>query len=42
MATLRNHAIGALRRAGHDNIAAALRHVSCQPYIRPFDLIGLP
>lgn len=31
MATLRNHAISTLRRAGHHNIAAALRHVSCRP-----------
>ncbi|WP_222109790.1 hypothetical protein [Streptomyces cupreus] len=42
MATLRNYANGTLRRAGHHNIAAALRHVSYRPHTRPLDLIGLP
>ncbi|MFF0204439.1 hypothetical protein [Streptomyces sp. NPDC005017] len=41
MATWRNHAISTLRRAGHRNIAAALRHLSYRPHTRPLDLIGL-
>ncbi|MDH2394011.1 hypothetical protein QCN29_35760 [Streptomyces sp. HNM0663] len=34
MATLRNRAIGTLRRAGHHNTAAALRHLSYRPHTR--------
>jgi predicted transposase YbfD/YdcC len=41
MATLRNHAINQLRAAGHDNIAAALRDVSYQPFTRPLELLGI-
>ncbi|WP_243980140.1 hypothetical protein [Streptomyces sp. NEAU-YJ-81] len=41
MATLRNLAVSTLRRAGHQNIAAALRHVSSQPFSRPLDLLGI-
>ncbi|WP_431045366.1 ISAs1 family transposase [Streptomyces sp. P1-3] len=41
MATLRNLAVSTLRRAGHQNIAAALRHVSYQPFTRPLDLLGI-
>ena len=32
MAALRNTAIGVLRRAGHDNIAAAIRHYAARPH----------
>lgn len=38
MATLRNTAVSILRLAGHDNIAAALRHHSRNPH-RPVDLL---
>ncbi|MFD4525846.1 transposase [Streptomyces sp. NPDC058470] len=41
MAALRNLAVSTLRRAGHQNIAAALRHVSYQPFTRPPDLLGI-
>jgi predicted transposase YbfD/YdcC len=40
MASLRNLAIGALRLAGHPNLAAALRHISRDP-ARPLTLLGL-
>ena len=38
MATIRNTVVGVLRLAGHDNIAAALRHHSRDPR-RPIDLL---
>ncbi|MFF8618555.1 ISAs1 family transposase [Streptomyces sp. NPDC015350] len=41
MATLRNLAINTLRAAGHRNIAAGLRHTSCEPLTRPLDLLGI-
>ncbi|MFD5463946.1 ISAs1 family transposase [Kitasatospora sp. NPDC127059] len=41
MATLRNLAINTLRRHGHRNIAAGLRHASYEPFSRPLDLLGL-
>jgi hypothetical protein len=41
MASLRNLAIGTLRRHGHRNIAAALRHNSRDP-TRPLTLLGIP
>jgi predicted transposase YbfD/YdcC len=41
MATLRNLAVGALRLAGHTNIAAALRHNSRDP-TRPLTALGIP
>ena len=41
MATLRNLAINTLRGAGHSNIAAGLRHASCEPFTRPLDLLGI-
>jgi len=40
MASLRNLAIGALRLAGHPNLAAALRHTSRDP-ARPLAILGL-
>jgi hypothetical protein len=40
MASLRNLAIGALRLAGHPNLAAALRHTSRDP-TRPLAVLGL-
>ncbi|MEU9047778.1 MULTISPECIES: ISAs1 family transposase [unclassified Kitasatospora] len=42
MATLRNLAINTLRRHGHRNIAAGLRHVSYDPFTRPLDLLDIP
>ncbi|MEU9897193.1 hypothetical protein AB0H69_38400 [Streptomyces phaeochromogenes] len=41
MATLRSLAVSTLRRAGHQNSAAALRHVSYQPFTLPLDLLGI-
>ncbi|WP_336621926.1 hypothetical protein [Streptantibioticus silvisoli] len=41
MATLRNLAINTLRAAGHQNIAAGLRHASYEPFTRPPDLLGI-
>ncbi|MBV6699500.1 hypothetical protein KV557_20775 [Kitasatospora aureofaciens] len=41
MATLRNLAINTLRKHGHRNIAAGLRHVSYDPFNRPLDLLGI-
>ncbi|MGW7064617.1 transposase [Streptomyces sp. NPDC054904] len=41
MATLRNLAINTLRRHGHRNIAAGLRHVSYDPFNRPLDLLDI-
>ncbi|WP_419722043.1 hypothetical protein [Rhodococcus globerulus] len=38
MATIRNTIVSVLRLAGHDNIAAALRHHSRNPH-RPVDLL---
>jgi predicted transposase YbfD/YdcC len=40
MASLRNLAVGALRLAGHPNLAAALRHTGRDP-ARPLALLGL-
>ena len=40
MASLRNLVVGALRLAGHPNVAAALRHTSRDPP-RPLALLGL-
>jgi hypothetical protein len=40
MASLRNLAVGALRLAGHPNLAAALRHTGRDP-ARPLVLLGL-
>jgi hypothetical protein len=40
MASLRNLAIGALRPAGHPNLAAALRHTGRDP-ARPLTILGL-
>jgi predicted transposase YbfD/YdcC len=40
LASLRNLAIGALRLAGHPNLAAALRHIGRDP-ARPLTLLGL-
>jgi hypothetical protein len=40
MASLRNLAIGALRLAGHPNLAAALRHTARDP-ARPLAILGL-
>jgi predicted transposase YbfD/YdcC len=40
MASLRNLAIGALRLAGHPNLAAALRHTGRDP-ARPLTILGL-
>jgi predicted transposase YbfD/YdcC len=40
MASLRNLAIGALRLAGHPNLAAALRHTGRDP-TRPLAILGL-
>jgi Transposase DDE domain len=40
MASLRNLAIGALRLAGHSNLAAALRHTGRDP-ARPLAILGL-
>jgi predicted transposase YbfD/YdcC len=40
MASLRNLAIGALRLAGHPNLAAALRHTGRDP-ARPLAILGL-
>ncbi|MFJ9909705.1 ISAs1 family transposase [Streptomyces sp. NPDC101152] len=41
MATLRNLAINVLRRRGHTNIAAGLRHTSYNAFTRPLDLLGI-
>jgi len=38
MATLRNTVLGLLRLAGHDNIAAALRH-HARDHHRPIQLL---
>ena len=40
MAGLRNLAIGALRMAGHNNIAKGLRHIS-RDYNRALTLLGI-
>jgi hypothetical protein len=40
MASLRNLAVGALRLAGHPNLAAALRHTGRDP-TRPLAILGL-
>jgi hypothetical protein len=40
MASLRNLAVGALRLAGHPNLAAALRHTGRDP-ARPLAILGL-
>jgi hypothetical protein len=40
MASLRNLAVGALRVAGHPNLAAALQHTSRDP-ARPLAVLGL-
>jgi predicted transposase YbfD/YdcC len=40
MASLRNLAVGALRLAGHPNLAAALRHAARDP-ARPLAILGL-
>jgi hypothetical protein len=40
MASLRNLAIGALRLAGHPNLAAALRQTGRDP-ARPLAILGL-
>jgi hypothetical protein len=40
MASLRNLAVGALRLAGHPNLAAALRHTGRDP-TRPLTILGL-
>ena len=40
MASLRNLAVGALRLAGHPNLAAALRHAARDP-ARPLAVLGL-
>lgn len=40
MASLRNLVIGALRLAGHTNIAAGLRHAA-RDFTRPLELLGL-
>ncbi|WP_268248470.1 hypothetical protein [Streptomyces melanogenes] len=39
---LRNLAINTLRDTGCRNIAAAPREISCTPFTRPLDLLGLP
>jgi predicted transposase YbfD/YdcC len=41
MATLRSHAINVLRAAGHTNIAAALREMSYDAFVRPLDLLKI-
>lgn len=41
VATPRNQAINVLRQHGHTNTAACLRHVSCNPFNRPLDLLGI-
>lgn len=41
MATLRHAAINVLRKNGHTNIAAGVRHVSYDPSNRPPDLLGI-
>ena len=41
MATLRNLAINTIRAAGHQNVAAGLRHASYEPFIRPLDLLAI-
>ena len=41
MATLRNLAINTVRTAGHQNVAAGLRHASYEPFTRPLDLLGI-
>ncbi|MFF7184351.1 hypothetical protein ACFZAR_03795 [Streptomyces sp. NPDC008222] len=41
MATLRSFAINQLRAAGHANISAGLREMSCEPFRRPRDLLDL-
>jgi hypothetical protein len=40
MGSLRNLAIGALRLAGHPNLAAVLRHTGRDP-ARPLTILGL-
>jgi hypothetical protein len=42
MATLRNLAIGHFRNAGYDNIAAARREMSYDPFSAPLDPLGIP
>ncbi|MDX3244645.1 hypothetical protein [Streptomyces sp. ME18-1-4] len=41
LATLRNQAANVLRKNGHTNIPAGLRHVSYDPSNRPLDLLGI-
>ncbi len=41
MATLRSFAINHLRNAGHTNIAAGIREMSYEPFIRPLDLLKI-
>ena len=41
MATRRSFAICQLRVVSHANIAAGLRGMSCEPFRRPLDLLGL-
>ena len=41
MATLRNQAINVLRKNGHTNVPAGLRHISYDPFNRPPDLLGI-
>lgn len=41
MATRRSFAICQLRVVSHANIAAGLREMSCEPFRRPLDLLGL-
>ncbi|MGX8904729.1 hypothetical protein ACR820_05725 [Streptomyces netropsis] len=41
MATLRNLAINTLREHGHSSIAAGLREMSYEPFIRPLNLLGI-
>jgi predicted transposase YbfD/YdcC len=41
MATLRNLAINTVRAAGHQNVAAGLRHASYEPFVRPLDLLAI-
>jgi hypothetical protein len=40
MAALRNAAIGRMRQAGHNNIAAACRYSSAQPW-KALALLGI-
>jgi hypothetical protein len=41
MATLRSFAFNHLCEAGHTNIAAAIREMSYDPFIRPLDLLKI-